>query len=163
MSTEDNGGLVERLRQVAKKAGGLDALASETGIARRTLGNYLSGRNEPRMSFLAAISGRYGVSLDWLITGVERAAELPPSEEHLAIDEELLGRVTDAIARLYKDERISLAPIDLGRLAGRRYAEIVAATADPAERLAMIKLMVVQLRADLHATAAAPGTGKRSA
>jgi len=39
-----------------------------------------------------------------------------------------MGRITDAISRLYKEEKGRLAAIDLGRLAGRKYAEIAAAT-----------------------------------
>ncbi|OYX14414.1 MAG: hypothetical protein B7Z15_04030 [Rhizobiales bacterium 32-66-8] len=80
-----------------------------------------------------------------------------------AFDEELMGRVTDAVSRLYREERVHLAPIDLGRISGRKYSEICSATDDPAERLAMIKLVVTQLRADIRAAAAEPGTGKASA
>ncbi|MEP9351666.1 helix-turn-helix transcriptional regulator [Xanthobacter sp. KR7-225] len=153
--------VAERLRIAARRAGGIDALAELTGTPRRTLGNYLAGRNEPKLSFMVAVSGLTGLSIDWL-SGKD--AEAPtgtagPSE----IDDELMGRITDAIARLYKDERVSLPAIDLGRLVARKYAEIVAATSVSDERLAMVKLIVTQLRADLRVTAAAPGSGKASA
>jgi transcriptional regulator with XRE-family HTH domain len=151
----------ERLRIAAKRAGGIDALAELTGTPRRTLGNYLAGRNEPKLSFLMAVSGLTGFSIDWLSGNVseEPVGQAGPFE----IDDELMGRVTDAIARLYRDERVSLPAIDLGRLVARKYAEIVAATDDSEERFAMVKLIVTQLRADLRAAAAAPGSGKASA
>ncbi|WP_197024015.1 helix-turn-helix transcriptional regulator [Xanthobacter sp. 126] len=139
----------------------MDALATETDTPRRTLGNYLSGRNEPKLSFLMAVCDRYGVELNWLVNGEELAVVTPAAP--LQLDQELMGRVTDAIVRLYKEERVALAPVDLGRLAARKYAEIVAATDQADERLAMVKLVTAQLRMELRAAAAEPGTGKASA
>ncbi|RJF74165.1 hypothetical protein [Rhodopseudomonas palustris] len=79
------------------------------------------------------------------------------------LNEELFGRVVDAIQRLYKEERVGLSMIDLGRMAARKYDEITAATADPVERGAMIKLIVTQLRAEIRSARAEPGTDKASA
>lgn len=161
MSTELSKDVAHRLRTVAKRIGGLDALAVLTETPRRTLGNYLAGRNEPKLAFLAAVSSKTGTSLDWLVSGDEPKTGAQTAAQ--AIDEELMGRVADAVSRLYRDERVHLAPIDLGRISGRKYSEICSATDDPAERLAMIKLVVTQLRADIRAAAAEPGTGKASA
>lgn len=163
MSTEPEGAIQSRLRIIAKRMGGLEALAAATGTARRTLGNYLSGRNEPKLSFLLAVSSVGNVSLDWLIRGVEPEAGSSEPATTAEIDIELMGRVTDAIARLYKEMGASLAPVDLGRMAGERYSEIAAATADPDEQRAMIKLVVQQLKRDIQAAAAEPGTGKHVA
>ncbi len=58
-----------RLKIAAKEAGGADQLADKSGIARRTLGNYLSGRNEPKASGLVAISRASGFAVEWLATG----------------------------------------------------------------------------------------------
>lgn len=68
-----------------------------------------------------------------------------------AFDTELLGRIVDLIAREAKACGVSVPHVDLGRKAGEKYAELVAATADPVERLAMLKLMAVQLRNELRA------------
>ncbi len=163
--------LADRIRICAHLVGSGDELARKAGLARRTLENYLNGR-EPQASRLLAIAKAAGVSLDWLVGGdgemsppqpAQSSSEMVASQPAQPLDEELMGRITDAISRLYKDERVSLAPIDLGRLAARKYGEVVAATDDPAERLAMLKLITVQLRTELHAAAAEPGTGKRSA
>lgn len=158
-------GLADRIRKCAEIVGSGDELSRISGIPRRTLENYLTGR-EPQASRLAAIAKAAGVSLDWLVTGDEYGRPQPQSLAAMPIapiDDELMGRVTDAVARLYKDERVGLPAIDLGRIAARKYAEIVAATDDAAERLAMIKLVTTQLRAELRAAAAEPGTGKASA
>lgn len=130
----------------------------DVGVTTQTIGRYERGERIPDGDFLSAMV-RLGCDPAWLLTGASAATA------RVEVDDELMGRVTDAIARLYKDERVSLAPVDLGRLAAQRYSEIVAATNDPAERYAMIKLVVQQLRQELHAKAAAPGTGtgKRSA
>ncbi|WP_084540105.1 helix-turn-helix domain-containing protein [Azorhizobium doebereinerae] len=183
----DTSELAARIRECARMVGGGEELSRRTGIPRRTLENYLTGR-EPQASRLAAIADAAGVSLDWLIRdkGPKIVPTLLPSQASgsdvlidptagnggflahalstpSGIDEELMGRITDAIARLYKDEKVGLAAIDLGRLSGRKYAEITSATDDAQERLAMIKLVVTQLRADLRSAAEAPGSGKRLA
>lgn len=132
------------------------------GVTPEQLSKWRDGRAKASFAGVSALAKAAGKSLDWVLTG-EESKPTGLSRSLPSIDEELLGRVTDAISRLYKDEHVSLAPIDLGRLAGRKYTEIVAATDDPAERLAMLKLITVQLRAELHASAADPGTGKRSA
>ena len=166
MNSEPDNVLLQRLKEAAKLVGGPDALARKTGIARRTLGNYMAGRNEPKISALLAISKAAGVSLEWLAgaAGTAPGTSAPPSDDTpTVVDRELFGRVVDAIQRLYKEQHIGLAGIDLGRLAAEKYEEIAAATGDPGERLAMVKLMVVQLRKDLAEAATAPGSGKRSA
>lgn len=128
----------------------------DVDVSAQTIGRYERGERIPDGDFLLAMV-RLGCDPVWLMTGASAKTA------RVEVDDELMGRVTDAIARLYRDERVSLAPVDLGRLAAQRYSEIVAATDDPVERYAMIKLVVQQLRRDLHATAAEPGTGKRLA
>lgn len=136
--------------------------AKRIGIAAATFDRLWNGGAMPKVETLVRISVATGASLDWLVRGEGNS---PAVAAHPAstIDDELMGRVTDAIVRLYKDERVSLAPIDLGRLAARKYAEIVATTTDAGERMAMIKLVITQLRNDIRASAAEPGTGKRLA
>ncbi len=74
-----------RLRYAAQKVGGPDELARLAKIARRTLGNYLAGRNEPKPSALARISEVSGLSIGWLVTGRGRlvrddTANMTPEE-----------------------------------------------------------------------------------
>lgn len=109
-----------------------------------------------------------GFSPTWVLTGAghHHAAEAVPQQGPLsgsAIDAELLGRVTDVIARTYKAIGAALQPVDLGRLAARHYEEIVSASADAGEQAAMLKLLAAQIKRELTAAAAEPGTGKRRA
>lgn len=52
-----------------------DELARRSGVPRRTLESYLSGRSEPKATALALIAGAAGVSLDWLLLGKSAAPE----------------------------------------------------------------------------------------
>lgn len=150
----------ERLRAVIGSAS-VNSFAEKSGVPEASVRSYLRGAL-PGIDKAAALARAGNVSLDWLWFGQD---EGPSGATAVAgtLDAELMGRVTDAIVRLYKEERVSLAPIDLGRLAARKYAEIVSATESPEERLTMIKLMVVQLRAELQASIIEPGIGKASA
>ena len=62
------------------------------------------------------------------------------------MDAELLGRLVDAISRIYREERVALPDTDLGRIAAVEYADIVAATDEPQERIAMVKLVAEKHR-----------------
>jgi phage repressor protein C with HTH and peptisase S24 domain len=62
---------LDRLKIAAARAGGIDELAQAAGIARRTFGNYLSGRNEPKRPQLLAIAQAARVSVAWLAGGDE--------------------------------------------------------------------------------------------
>ena len=159
-------GVGERIREAVARRGTQEEVAALVGITSRTMGRYINGRTGISSENLRKIAEACGVSPDWLLTGKgdpEQPILNGQSDKNVPLDDELFGRVVDAIHRLYRDERVGLAPIDLGRLAARKYGEIVSATADPDERGAMIKLIVTQLRAEIRAAQTAPGTGKASA
>lgn len=59
----------DRLRLVAEKVGGVDALADRTGIKRRTLYDYVANSSEPKLSVAGRIATEAAVSLYWLATG----------------------------------------------------------------------------------------------
>ena len=61
--------LSSRVRECAVLAGSGDILAERTGIPRRTLETYLSGRSEPKAARLASIIEATGVSAYWILTG----------------------------------------------------------------------------------------------
>jgi len=67
---EYNSEIANRLKLICKSTdGGADKLSITAEIPRRTLGNYLSGRNEPKPSACARICTVSGVNISWLITG----------------------------------------------------------------------------------------------
>lgn len=146
----------DRFKAVVKGLGGNKPAGEIAGVSDEMISRYKTGKVTPAFDTVVAVMRAGGRSLDWLTNGDAQAI-------NQGIDDELMGRITDAIEKLYREERITLPMIDLGRLVARKYDEIVAATADPAERGAMIKLIVTQLRAELRSARAEPGTGKASA
>lgn len=131
-------------------------MSEKVDIAASTLKKIEKDGNVPNGETLLGYS-RAGFSPTWILTGegemLNDAARGGVSTRPIeGVDTELLGRIVDAISRLHRDERISLPAVDLGRLSGAKYEEIASATNDPDERLTMVKLMIVQLRKELHAT-----------
>lgn len=145
MVTSTLGDIPARIRECAQKIGSGDALARAAGIPRRTLENYLSGRSEPKASAVLAIAEAAGVSADWLLRGTPGSPGSPT-----ALDEDLLGLLVDGITRIYQEERVTLPPIELGRLAARMHADLLAAYDAPAERKIAIRGMLAQLRRTLR-------------
>lgn len=58
--------LADRIREAAAEVGGLNRLAEEAGISRRTLGNWLTGTS-PKPDGLSRIARVTGVRLEWLL------------------------------------------------------------------------------------------------
>ncbi|CAA7614615.1 hypothetical protein [Magnetospirillum sp. UT-4] len=79
----------------------------------------------------------------------------------LAIDDELLARIGEEIAEMYRQENARIAQRQIARLQARLYGDLVAAYPDPAERLVGLKGMIQQLRRDLRSPA--QDTSKRLA
>lgn len=69
MTADIKEGMRQRIRECARLVGSGDELARRSGVPRRTLETYLSGRSEPKATGLALIAGAAGVSLDWLLLG----------------------------------------------------------------------------------------------
>ncbi|CAA0087596.1 Uncharacterised protein [Starkeya nomas] len=158
--TED-ASLSERLRQFRESLH-LDqkAMAKKVGAAFRTYQDYEHGKTTPKVAVLQKLHDA-GCDLTWLLTGVRAASPKPEPWAHFTPDEELLGRVTEMVARAYSDAGRPLSMVDLGRLSAEKYKIIVDATDDPDERFTMVKLTGAQLRKDLITEQ--PGSGKRSA
>ncbi len=134
-------------------------VAEALGIPVSTLANYEQGRTFPDQETLAKMKEVLGVSLDWLVTGEEgeRPAEATPSD----FDETLLDRIANEIAEVYRAENARIFPLQLVNLAGRWYADLVAACATPEERSAGLKAMLQQLRRDLRSPQAPGGANSK--
>ncbi|PRX06515.1 helix-turn-helix domain-containing protein [Martelella mediterranea] len=59
----------KRLKEAADEIGGLNRLSTEIGVSRRTVGGWVSGETEPKVSACIAISDLTGVSVEWLLRG----------------------------------------------------------------------------------------------
>lgn len=154
--------LENRLREAAKKVGGIRALSEKSGIGERTIANWLTG-TEPRVHALHAVATAADVSIDWLVSGIEPVSP-PPARHGGQVDQALMGRCSDAFGKLYKEMGIALSPLDLGRLAGEVYNDVIAGgAADIETQLVVIRSLVERHRRELQDEAAANAQGKRSA
>lgn len=147
MAEESIGERLKRIRESRSLSQADWSLEVDVGLA--TLKKIELDGNVPSGETLLKYA-RLGFSPGWILTGagsmyLDQVGQ--PAGE--AIDREIMGRVVDSIVRLYRELSISLSPIDLGRLSAEKYDEIVAASDDHAERMAMVKLMAVQLRKEL--------------
>ena len=59
--------IIERLREAIREAGGNRAVSEKSGVPLSTLNGALAGKNQPRVSAMAAIAVATGRSLDWLM------------------------------------------------------------------------------------------------
>lgn len=64
--------LRDRLLRALDEAGlSVSDMATELGVSRNTVGNYLAGRTQPNRSVLRIWALRCGVPLAWLVAGDE--------------------------------------------------------------------------------------------
>ncbi|RTL99744.1 helix-turn-helix domain-containing protein [Ancylobacter aquaticus] len=59
--------VIERLRLAIREAGGNKAVSEKSGVPLSTLNGAIAGKNQPRVSAMAAIASATGRSLDWLM------------------------------------------------------------------------------------------------
>lgn len=63
--------LQERLKEIAKEAGGNRALCEKSGVSERTFANWLSGSSEPKIIGISDVANAAGVTIDWLVSGAK--------------------------------------------------------------------------------------------
>ncbi len=138
-------------------------IAEALGIPSSTLANYEQGRTFPDQETLAKMKDVLGVSLDWLVTGDAntRTPEAVPTAVRAGVDEELMARVAEGIAEVYKAENARIYTGPLVRAAARMYDDLVAAYDSPEERQVGLKGMLQQLRRELRSPGAAGANSKQ--
>lgn len=144
--------IARRLREARESTGLSQAdWSKKVSVALGTIKKIERAVNVPSGETLLAYA-RAGFDPGWILTGagsmIAGAAELPAGD----LDAELLGRVVDAVGKLYRELGMSIPGIELGRLSAEKYAEIVAASDDAAEYPTMLKLTISQLRKELLST-----------
>jgi transcriptional regulator with XRE-family HTH domain len=160
--------ITDRLKELMGGASVL-GFAKRCGIPGTTMRQYLAG-SVPGADKAAQIAERTGVSLVWLVTGrgpkaadaVEATSPVSARAEG-APDPELFGRVVDRVARVYRDEGVRLAEIDLGRIAAERFAEVLDLATDQDEWPALLDVVASRVRKAIRAAAADPTSVKRQA
>lgn len=149
----------------AKKGMSNYALSKLTGIGDNLLGKYENG-SIPNADYAAKIAEALGVSLHWLVTG-----RPDPTMHHHGAgsmqstrpDPELMGRIVDRIAKVYREEGVRLADVDLGRLAAERYVEVAELAGDPDEWPGFLEVVASRVRKAIRAAALDPENVKRGA
>lgn len=96
-----------------------------------------------------------------------RAGEAPPTAAVPAAaapsDARLTGRLIERILLVYKEMGVAIAVHQAGERAAQEHDRIVAAVADPDDRLIAVGEVAERLRQELRAKAANPASSKRPA
>lgn len=104
----------DRVKQVRSRLGTQKQFAEDMGISAGHLRELEAGRGgAPSSELLFRIAVAGGVSVDWLMGGS------PPLALHT--DGELLGRVSELVADVYRAEGVVLSQLELGRIVAREY------------------------------------------
>lgn len=100
---ESQQSFADRIRICARIAGSSDKLAQKAAIPRRTLGEYLKGK-EPKASRVVALARAAGVSPCWLLTGedVDVADEASIGAAMMAWVERYLGERACRTSSVYR-------------------------------------------------------------
>lgn len=160
--------LARRLRDVRRHFGveNREAFAGTVGVSKDALAMYERGKNVPTATVLAAYRERYGVSMDWLITGAGEMFADPSKARTTRIDAELMERLHDRVASIFHELGQKPPARRIAREATNLYNELAKAVPDLTDT-EMIDVTLPRLALDfkrrISEAVAEPGTGKRSA
>ncbi|MDO8608244.1 MAG: helix-turn-helix transcriptional regulator [Phaeospirillum sp.] len=151
--------IAERHRQLRACLGITQSeMAARLRIGLRTYASYESGERLPLAETLAAL-GQMGFNIHWLITGegqmrpggVGASATASPA----ALDADLYGQVTEAVAAAYKECGYTMALRDIAAEAAKIAADL-SEDVLPEDRPAAIRGAIGQLRRRLREALANP-------
>lgn len=154
----------QRLKQAREEIGlSQQGMAESLGLSLKGWQNIELGKNIPSGETLLRIAEQ-GFNPAWVLTGSgPHRIELIGLPGGRQFDRELLGRVTDAIAKLYKAEGVHLPDVDLGRMSADKYQEIIDSGVLPEDYPAALAMAVAGLRKQLRDATANPASDKRRA
>jgi hypothetical protein len=164
--------LRDRIKKAADLVGGVDPLVELSGLKRRTLYDYISGKTEPKISAIVEISKHTGANVEWLATGEGVMCLAPPLETsvqisaHSAINAALFKQIGKLVTRVHKEENVKLPSEALIYEIAARYNDVMAEVKNPQdtdELKLIIQLMEHRMRKQLQTAANEPGSGKHSA
>ena len=105
-NSEDQG-RPNRLREALRRGGGNKVVSERSGVPLANLQTYLKGR-EMRIDTAIALAEACGVTLEWLATGKEAAAQAPaaappsgPQPLFQTVNMDMLGAAIDAAAAAF--------------------------------------------------------------
>jgi transcriptional regulator with XRE-family HTH domain len=156
--------LAARLRAVRKVAGGddRDLFSQWLGISKSSVAHYERGERTPDADVLAKYRARFGVNVNWLLTG---EGEMLAAEKQViaVLDEQLVERLARIVTGTYGDLGLRLPPEAVASEAAALYNELAGlARLDDAEEIeATLPMIGLRLKRRLQAARTEPGTGKR--
>ena len=151
--------------------------ATKIGIHKGLVGKYERDQSVPGGDILARMREALGADINWLLTGEGPSPDIVgvgPDGSTIAIevkasarggsgiDAILYGRVTEAVAAVYKEFGITLALHQIAAEAARIAAELAEIEFTEDERPGVIKGAMAQLRRQLREAAANPNGAEAS-
>lgn len=190
--TPRNMHICDRLRTARDELGLTQAeMAARMGISLRAYQTYEANERQPRANDVAALADA-GIDLNWLLTGLGRMwtgprpqpggvrggrlggplggplggmsePEPPPPPVPVSTDHRLIGRLTEGIARVFREEGQTAALHQIAERAAIYHDRIVAMATDPDDRLLAAGEILAELRLELRQAAENPAESKRLA
>lgn len=153
-----------------EQLGGPKEASRIVGVTPEQLSKWRDGKARASFTGIAALAQASKRSLDWVLSGrdpsghdsndrvvTDSALDVPPT----SFDEGFVGQVGEMVEHLYRKEGMRPSARELVQVSTRIYAQVCAATADPIDRLGVLKTLLDQERAALRdAAARKPGSRK---
>ena len=159
--TEGIGGRIRSIRGAQSQ----QKFAEDLGVHLKTVQRYEAEKTEVGAAFLQAVCTKFpAINPAWLLTGegpMRLDAVTAPAVKPAGVDEELMARVAEGIAEVYKAENARICTGPLVRAAARMYDDLVAVYDSPEERQVGLKGMLQQLRRELRSPGAAGANSKQ--
>lgn len=162
--------LAERLRAVRNRLGDPDreAFANDLAINKSTIAHYERGTRTPDANVLENYRLKFGVNINWLITGIGEMFDDPAQAVNhaSAFQEEIITKLTRIILRVYKEAKIELLPERLPAEAIELYHDLarrVDDLTDMEEVEAVFPQIELRLKKRLSEARDNPRAGKREA
>lgn len=153
----------DRVKEAAEEVGGLNRLADLIAVPRRTLGDQIAEKTEPKMHLLVAIARETKYSIGWLATGDGPKRE---GRKNASLDASLMERLAQLATITHRDVGLTLPGERATFEASNLYNDLAGRVQDITDKEEVelaIPLVLHQLKKRLVEAVAAPGTGKRSA
>lgn len=159
--------IVQRIKEASGRVGGLNQLAELTGIPRRTLGDYIASKSEPKISTVLEIARVTNINISWLMTGEGKIdGDSDQVNQPQTLQPQLMKKLAHLVARVHKNADIKLLPEDVTAEATELYNELctrVQNLSDMEEIESVFPQLELHLKRRLADAVAEPGSGKEKA
>lgn len=157
----------DRIKLASEAVGGLNKLAEAIGLPRRTLGERVSGKAEPKMSEVVDIARATGYTITWLATGDGPRREGEAAEAQATAVKTIgptIQMVAALVERLHREAGSTLPKISFIAELSEKVVMLIDKSdnaADLDELTALLPWLEMQIRRELVKENV--GTGKHGA